>query len=338
MTAGAVNTWSQTAASNASADTTVNWLEGQAPSTVNDSARAMMASVAKYRDDNNGSLVATGTSTAFVLTTNQGVASTPTYGQSITFVPSATSASGVTLAVDGGTAYPINSALNVAAPPGTLVASTPYIVRFDTANGGQWLLTGFFGNPYNIPIGGVLDYAGTSAPNSNFVLPYGQGISRTTYAAFFALVGTTYGSGDGSTTFNIPDLRGRVVSGKDDMGGSSASRLGGGIITGTTLGASAGSDVIGLAAANIPSHTHSGNTGTESNLHTHGFNAAQVTGGNPGITGSALFGVSNQNLTTGNNNQLHTHPFTTDGGSGLSGTAHSNMQPTIILNKLLRII
>jgi hypothetical protein len=63
--------WSQTAASNATADSSVNWAEGMAPSAVNDSARAMMASLAKWRDDNNGSLTTGGTSTAFTVTTNQ---------------------------------------------------------------------------------------------------------------------------------------------------------------------------------------------------------------------------------------------------------------------------
>jgi microcystin-dependent protein len=76
-----------------------------------------------------------------------------------------------------------------------------------------------------IPIGGLLTYIGVSAPNSAFVLPFGQAISRTTYATLFALTGTTFGPGDGSTTFNVPDLRGRAVCGQDNMGGSAAERI-----------------------------------------------------------------------------------------------------------------
>jgi len=80
-----------------------------------------------------------------------------------------------------------------------------------------------------IPSGMIAPYAGPSdgshtAPTGWF-LCYGQAVSRTTYAALFTAIGTTYGTGDGSTTFNLPDLRGRTIAGVDDMGGSAASRL-----------------------------------------------------------------------------------------------------------------
>ena len=64
-------TWSKTAPANATADATINWAEGQSPSSVNDSARATMAAVAKYRDDNSGSITTGGTSTAYTATSNQ---------------------------------------------------------------------------------------------------------------------------------------------------------------------------------------------------------------------------------------------------------------------------
>ena len=72
-----------------------------------------------------------------------------------------------------------------------------------------------------IPSGAVLPFAGTAAP-AGWLLCYGQAVSRTTYAALFNALGTAYGAGDGSTTFNLPDLRGRVPGGKDDMGGVAA--------------------------------------------------------------------------------------------------------------------
>lgn len=75
-----------------------------------------------------------------------------------------------------------------------------------------------------IPSGMLAPFAGTTAP-SGWFLCYGQAVSRTTYAALFTAIGTVYGIGDGSTTFNLPDLRGRTVAGQDDMGGTAASRL-----------------------------------------------------------------------------------------------------------------
>src|SRR5258707_5527034 len=63
--------WSQTASADATADSTINWAEGQSPSSVNDSARAMMAAIAKYRDDNGPNAQTAGTSTAYTLSTNQ---------------------------------------------------------------------------------------------------------------------------------------------------------------------------------------------------------------------------------------------------------------------------
>ena len=99
-----------------------------------------------------------------------------------------------------------------------------------------------------VPAGAVMPYAGSSAP-SGWLFAAGQAVSRTTYAALFAAIGTTYGSGDGSTTFNLPDLEGRAVFGRDDMSGSAAGRLNNtGILgstsnpDGTVLGATGGSD------------------------------------------------------------------------------------------------
>ena len=116
-------------------------------------------------------------------------------------------------------------------------------------------------------IGEVRTFAGPStAVPSQWYLCYGQQVSRTTYASLFTVIGTTYGSGDGTTTFNLPDLRGRIEVGKDDMGGSAASRITSGVsgINGATLGAAGGSQIpdAGVLSANSvsvvtdPGHTH----------------------------------------------------------------------------------
>jgi len=105
--------------------------------------------------------------------------------------------------------------------------------------------------------GTVLDFAGATAP-TGWLLCYGQAISRTTYAPLFAAIGTTHGAGDGSTTFNLPDCRGRVAAGKDDMGGTAAARLtsAGSGVAGTTLGGAGGAETVTLTATQIPAHTH----------------------------------------------------------------------------------
>lgn len=72
--------------------------------------------------------------------------------------------------------------------------------------------------------GVIFPFGGTVAPAS-FLMCDGSAVSRTTYAALFATIGTTFGTGDGSTTFNVPDMRGRVAAGKDDMGGVAAKRM-----------------------------------------------------------------------------------------------------------------
>lgn len=76
----------------------------------------------------------------------------------------------------------------------------------------------------SLPVGIILPFTGTTTP-SGWLLCYGQAVNRSTYAELFAVLGTQYGSGNGSTTFNVPDLRGRVVAGRDNMGGTGASRI-----------------------------------------------------------------------------------------------------------------
>lgn len=332
MATGIVS-WSQTAASNASADSNINWSEGQAPSSVNDSARAMMASAAKWRDDICGINVTGGSGTAYTVSSNQIIASNLN-GMTIQFTPGTTNTGAVTLSVDSQTAKPIRFATGVDLPAGALISGSLYQVTYRSAVE-EWLLHSFDASVYAIPVGGSIDYWGTTAPNGAFVLPYGQAISRTVYSGLFALLSTTFGVGDGSSTFNVPDLRGRVVAGKDNMGGSSANRLTDADdgLNGDTLGDTGGGETQSLVTANLPSYTPSGgvsltgvvmntrdysSTGTSDiNTLMQGTNGTNRQNGVPFVSGTATF--------TGANN-------------GGTSTAFGIVQPTIIANKLLRII
>lgn len=333
MATGVV-TWSKTAASNASADSNQNWAEGMAPSAVNDSARGGMASVAKWRDDLNGTLTSGGTSTAYTVTTNQSFAALAA-GLEVTFVANATSGGTATINVDSLGAKPLRSAPGVDLTPGVLIAGTPYRATYFTSNSGEWILHGFYSEP-GIPIASSIDYWGVAAPSSCYAFPYGQAISRTTYAALFFLIGTVYGAGDGSTTFNLPDLRGRVTAGRDDMGGSAANRLtsAGSGLDGIALSATGGTESRQLTTANLPPYTPSGSVSTSHNLTVPGA----VLGG---TNSSNTFGFDGSSFSPATSNQAVSGSVSasfTGAAQGGTSQAFGLVQPTIICNKIIRIL
>lgn len=151
-------------------------------------------------------------------------------------------------------------------------------------------------------------YAGLAAP-SGWLLCYGQAVSRTTYDILFATIGITYGAGNGTTTFNLPDLRGRVTAGLDNMGGSNANRL-----TSTffpnrnTPGGTGGEDSHQLTIAELPAHHHTILGGDSGNL----------------VGGPTLFDAVSQNDTQNTANT---------GGD----TPHQNVQPTMVINWIIKI-
>src|SRR5258706_1741380 len=132
--------WSQTSSSNANADPTINFAEGQAPSSVNDSARALMSAVAMYRDDIAGGILTGGSSTAYTVASFSIFDSLAHLnGQLIGFVPHATSTNAVgvdiTLNVDSLGAKPIRMQPGVAAPNGSFILGTPYLAVYNNSDG-----------------------------------------------------------------------------------------------------------------------------------------------------------------------------------------------------------
>ncbi len=190
-------------------------------------------------------------------------------------------------------------------------ATSGQVLTADGAGSTSWTTV------VGVPTGAVMPFAGTSSTvPSGWLLAYGQAISRSTYSALYAVVGTTYGVGDGSTTFNLPDLRGRVPAGLDNMGGTAASRvsLTTSGISGTVLGAAGGDQ-------NMQAHNHS----VTDPGHAHTFSSGASAGA--GSRGDA------QGASVVNNTFSATTGITID----VSGTGTSqNMQPTMMLNMIIK--
>jgi microcystin-dependent protein len=327
--------WSQTASSDATADSTINWAEGQAPSSVNDSARAMMAATAKYRDDIAGAIVTGGTSTAYTVSSYQ-VFDTLAHlnGQMIAFTPHTTNGATVTLNVDTLGAKPLRTAPGVELLAGTIIQGTPYIATYNNGDG-AFYLQGFYGSPYLIPLGAGIDYWGATTPNSSFALAKGQPVSRTTYATLFSLFGTTYGSGDGSTTFNLPDKTGRVSV----MQEATATRLTSTYFGGnsTVLGAVGGAESQTLTLAQLPTGIASSGSGSASVTSVNNdVVRGQLTGWSNG-SGLTLTAFQNNTTTVGAISSTGTTSVSTT-SNNTSGGAHRTVQPTIVCNYIIRII
>jgi microcystin-dependent protein len=163
-----------------------------------------------------------------------------------------------------------------------------------------------------VPAGSLTMYAGATAP-SGWLLCNGASVSRATYSTLFGIVGSTYGGGDGSSTFNLPDFRGRAPIGAGTGAGSSTGAFTTGAPTGTaldarTLGTWGGAQTHVLTIAQLASHSHPG----------------QIVFGSGGGGSSAV-------VPSGNNPQAQ--PTT---GSTGSNEAHNNMQPSLVVNFIIK--
>ncbi len=199
-----VQVWSNTPVTNATADSNVNWAEGMAPSQVNDSARALMASGAKWRDDNNTTLITSGTTSALTLVTNQ-VEAALTAGYTVAVTLGTAVDTNATLAVDGLAAAPIqlNKGTNILA--GTYSSGDCVALVYSSTGTGQWFVKH---SPPIFPAGD---------PNS----PAGGSISPTPPASFVNTVARMLGMG--ATAVFVPKTTGRCVLTYQFAGSNSAS-------------------------------------------------------------------------------------------------------------------
>jgi microcystin-dependent protein len=203
------------------------------------------------------------------------------------------------------------------------------------------------GNLALTPIGGVLDFGGSTAP-TGWLLCNGAAVSRATYAALFLIIGTTYGVGDGSTTFNVPDNRGRFGLGKAASGtGVTLGSTGGAIDhthTGGTVSGSTGSTAPGTDTQGA--HTHGGATGS----HTHTFTST-----GPSNFTADIIATTGAGVALPANSHTHSGPtdgstasISSDGGHSHTVTSHlhavgtlavgasgTNNPPYIVYNRII---
>lgn len=166
-----------------------------------------------------------------------------------------------------------------------------------------------------VPIGGMLFWPGASAP-SKFLICQGQAISRTTYSSLFALIGITYGAGDGSTTFNLPQSGGEFIRCLDG---------GRGVDAGRTLGSAQAEDT--------KAHSHSAGTLTTSSSGAHNHT---VSGEGSSGVGNVFETSSSSPSTTVNTSSNGAHTHTITGSTASSGGAETRPR-NIAFNLIMRV-
>jgi microcystin-dependent protein len=210
-----------------------------------------------------------------------------------------------------------------------------------------------------VPTGTILDFAGPDVTvPPGYLVCRGQAVSRTTYAALYTAIGGYWGNGDGSTTFNLPDLQRYITCG---MGGSN----GGYSSPGAALGNKGGAELNVLQVTHMPSHAHVAtgwqdghnhgivtgghNHGVNDPSHTHQYTMKSVTGGSasggdPLNLGTAVYN-SGASLTgiylnavgdLGGYTDVRTPAVGVSVQAAGSNTPFTNFPPTAIVNKIIK--
>jgi microcystin-dependent protein len=223
-----------------------------------------------------------------------------------------------------------NCVVNNAAANGAnsdITSLSALITPLSTGQGGTGSSTG----QNLVPTGTVIDFASVTPP-AGWLLCNGQAVSRSTYAALFAVIETTFGAGDGSTTFNVPDLAGRVTAGYDP--GNATGRLTGSTAQGVSaaaIGNAGGEQAHTQILAELVSHNH----GVTDPGHTHQTlvnNGGTTGGGNTYPPGSGSGVTTNESPSPGTTSNTTGISIQNAGG----GAAFNVVQPAMVLAKMIK--
>ncbi|MBA9067414.1 microcystin-dependent protein [Methylobacterium sp. RAS18] len=311
------------AAENGTGAAPILWPEGMPAKSVNDSGRELMAALARWNGDNSGTLGASISGNAATLTSFQGIKEGHFAGGfSISFATTQANTGPMTLNIDGTGARPWRRPRGFEFGPGDIVPLMIHTVVWSPAQGAYVSLSPNFDPP-----GKIDAFATPESIPPGWVECDGRAISRTAYAALLSAIGFTFGAGVNGSTFNVPDLNGRTIFGRDNGKNrlTGAGGLGGGV------GSTGGLETVALNDAQMPSHNHGGSTGS-AGAHDHGGGTGQAGqhshGGTTGNAGSHSHSASSDqqgdHSHSGNTSDAGEHSHQQGYAVGVAGSGSTN--------------